>query len=218
MPDAKVLFSEWRKEPLFKQALRHRSAAGPDNERLEFIGDAVLDLLIAQRLYEAFPDSDEGDLTRMRAHLVRGENLAGLAREIRLGPMIQLGANEEANQGRDKASILAGVLEAVIGATYMLSGLKAADALVGKIFDKQLETVPPIGQLRDAKTHLQESLQNGGHKLPVYTSKRVSEKTGAPLFEAQCTVGDKRTSGLGGSIKKASQDAAEKMLALLEGA
>ena len=216
MVEAKVLFSKWLDEPLFQRALCHRSIDGPDNERLEFIGDAVLGMLVARRLYDMFPDASEGDLSRMRARLVRGETLAELARATGLDEMITLGAGEEANRGRDKDSILSGAFEAALGAVYRLSGVEATDDVIVKVFGDRIEEASADEQMRDAKTRLQESLQTDGGRPPTYTPRRVSGRREEPLFEVRCRVADLETVGEGPSVKKASRAAAKKMLDLLD--
>ena len=208
--DAKQIFSEWLKHDLFQQALRHRSAGMPHNERLEFVGDAVLDLVMARRLYDAFPDLPEGDLTLMRSRLVCDRRLAEVAREIGLGHLLILGRSEESD-GRDKVSILAGALEAVVGAVYVLAGLEAADKTTAKIFADRIEG--GLGDLRDAKTRLQEHLHAAGLAPPDYQTEQLGKKD--PVFSVRCRVGEHCTEGEAGSKKVAGQLAAERMLSLL---
>ena len=210
--EAKDIFATWQKHKLFKQALRHRSAGPPHNERLEFIGDAVIGLLIARRLYDIFPAATEGHLTRMRSHLVNGRTLARLAREIGLDERLVLGRSEETSSGRTKTSILAGALEAVVGAVYLLTDLETVNKAVMAIFGDNIESVNKK-QLRDSKTRLQERLQAMGQGLPDYQTTKL--QGAQSRYEVRCCVGKKVTKGQAGSIKEAGQIAAEQMITRL---
>ena len=198
-------------EELLERALTHRSAAGPNNERLEFLGDSVLGLLVAADLFRRFPDSDEGSLTRCRARLVRQETLATVARKIGLGDLVILGEGAARSGGADRNSILADVMEAVIGAVYVDGGLGSAEAVVESLFREELESIDPELLLKDPKTERQELLQKLGRPLPRYL---VTETRGAPHereFVVECVLDDPADSflGKGGSRQKAEQNAAE---------
>jgi ribonuclease-3 len=198
-------------EELLNRALTHRSAAGPNNERLEFLGDSVLGLLVAADLFRRFPDSNEGSLTRCRARVVRQETLAAVARKSGLGGLVILGGSAARSGGADRNSILADVMEAVIGAVYVDGGLGNAEAVVEKLFREELEFIDPELLLKDPKTELQELLQKLGRPLPVYL---VAETRGTPHqreFVVECVLNDGSDSflGKGGSHQKAEQNAAE---------
>ena len=207
----KIIGYRFESEELLDRALTHRSAAGPNNERLEFLGDSVLGLLVAADLFRRFPHSDEGSLTRCRARLVRQETLATVARKIDLGGVIILGEGAARSGGADRSSILADVMEAVIGAVYVDGGLGSAEAVVESLFREELESIDPELLLKDPKTELQELLQKLGRPLPRYL---VTETRGTPhqrVFVVECVLDDGSHSflGKGGSHQKAEQNAAE---------
>src|SRR5580693_4188277 len=168
---------EPRDPSLFVAALTHRSAPGRNNERLEFLGDAVLNLAIARHLYLAFPDASEGDLSRLRARVVSAEPLAEVAAQIGLGDVLQLGSGELKTGGFRRKSILADALEALCGAIYLDGGLQSARQCVSKLFGARIAALPAPATLKDAKTRLQEHLQAQGLGLPAYVVERVD---GAP--------------------------------------
>ena len=155
-------------QSLFVQALTHRSAGAGNNERLEFLGDAVLSVIIAQWLFERFPSASEGELTRLRSSLVKGSTLARIARELDLGACLQLGGGELKSGGHRRESILSDALEAIIGAIYVESGLDACRERVLDWFGDRLGAIVLGSDEKDAKTRLQEYLQSRGHPLPVY--------------------------------------------------
>ncbi|MDX1434433.1 MAG: ribonuclease III, partial [Gammaproteobacteria bacterium] len=160
---------EFRSPELLDQALTHRSVGARNNERFEFLGDAILNFLIAEFLFSANPDAHEGRLTRLRAHLVRRETLAAVARDVELGEALRLGPGELKSGGRTRDSILADAFEAVLGALYLDAGLDACRAAVGELFAERLHQAPRSVRLKDAKTRLQEALQSKGLALPVYS-------------------------------------------------
>ncbi|NND61465.1 MAG: ribonuclease III, partial [Gammaproteobacteria bacterium] len=184
------------------------------NERLEFLGDAVLDLVISERLYELRPDANEGDLSRLRASLVRRESLAAIATELQLGDYIRLGPGEQRSGGHRRQSTMADVLEAVIGAVYIDAGFGAASALIGGLFADRLQSLPDAESLRDPKTRLQEQLQARGRGLPQYTLEKRSGEDHAQRFEVSCQVTEPAilTRGEGGSRRRAEQRAAKAAL------
>jgi len=204
---------------LLDQALSHRSCGARNNERLEFLGDAVLDFLIAEFLYRGEPDAHEGRLTRLRAHLVRRETLASIARGLNLGEVLRLGPGELKSGGRDRDSILADALEGVIGAIYLDSGLARCGEVLEALYDERLNRAAQEMGLKDAKTRLQEALQGQGRALPDY---RVVQLDGAPhdqSFTVECQVDGVSSPirGFGASRRKAEQDAASKALVALDG-
>ncbi len=199
-------------------ALTHRSYGSPNNERLEFLGDAVLSLVIAETLYARFPREDEGALSRLRANLVNGEVLARRARDLELGDELLLGPGEMKSGGFRRDSILAGALEALIGAAYLESGLEAARTLVQTVLNEEIEGVSPDQAAKDPKTRLQEYLQARRLPLPEYRVLSVEGQDHAQLFRIECRVTGLHAalSGEGNSRRRAEQDAAGKALSLLQ--
>ncbi|HUA87829.1 MAG TPA: ribonuclease III [Steroidobacteraceae bacterium] len=206
-----------RDPALFRAALTHRSASGANNERLEFLGDAVLNLLVAQALYAAFPGADEGDLSRLRSRLVSREPLAEIAAALNVGDALQLGSGELKSGGFRRQSILADALEALIGAVYLDGGLAAAGELTGRLFGPRIAQLPPPEALKDAKTRLQEHLQSRGLALPRYAVLAVEGEDHAQNFTVSCEVAalKARTEGAGSSRRRAEQEAAQRMLEAL---
>lgn len=203
---------------LLDRALTHRSAGGRHNERLEFLGDALLGMVVAEALFQTLPDADEGYLSRLRAHLVRRETLAELAREVSLGERLQLGSGELKSGGHRRASILANGIEAILGAVYLDGGYEAARTLTLRLLGKRLAALPTHDQLKDPKTRLQEYLQGRGQELPDYEIESVTGLDHKQRFTAACVLQKQalRTVGEGGSRRKAEQLAAAAMIALLE--
>ncbi|MFM7397298.1 MAG: ribonuclease III [Gammaproteobacteria bacterium] len=204
---------------LFTAALTHRSAAGRNNERLEFLGDAVLNMLVAELLYSRFPEADEGDLSRLRASLVSAEPLAGLAHRLGLGEELKLGSGELKTGGFRRQSILADAFEATIGAVYLDRGFDAARELVNRLWMPLVEALPQASALKDPKTRLQEWLQSRGLGLPVYVVESVEGEPHAQHFTVRCEVAalEAATSGEGSSRRKAEQEAAQRVLEKIEG-
>jgi ribonuclease III len=203
---------------LFRAALTHRSAAGPNNERLEFLGDAVLNLVIAHLLYDAFPHAAEGDLSRLRARLVSREPLAEVAANLGLGAMLQLGSGELKSGGFRRQSILADALEALCGAIFLDGGHAAVEPVITRLFAQPLATLPEPEALKDAKTRLQEYLQSRSLTLPRYSVLAVAGEDHAQTFTVSCEVSDLqlRVEGGGSSRRRAEQQAAGRMLAAIE--
>jgi len=199
---------------LLERALTHRSFAYengglPTNERLEFLGDSVLGLIVTDTLFRGHPDLPEGQLAKLRAAVVNMRALAGVARQLDLGAYIRLGRGEEGTGGRDKASILADTLEAVIGAVYLDQGLKAADALVHRLFDALITRSASLGAGLDWKTSLQELTATEELCVPVYHVE-VSGPDHQKSFRAMVSVGGGEYGrGEGRSKKEAEQQAAE---------
>jgi ribonuclease-3 len=206
-----------RDRALFVIALTHRSAEGPNNERLEFLGDSVLNLLLSERLYREFPTATEGDLSRLRARLVSEEPLAEIAQEMQLGELLLLGSGELKTGGFRRQSILADAFEALCGALYLDGGSEAVRAIIGPKFETRIINLPEPATLKDAKTRLQEHLQANGRPLPLYTVKRTSGEPHAQTFLVSCVVAhaELETEGEGPSRRRAEQVAAQAALRAL---
>lgn len=202
---------------LLAQALTHRSAGAPHNERLEFLGDAVLGMIVAEALYARWPKADEGSLTRARAELVRESSLAELARRLRVGERLTLGPGEMKSGGHRRDSILSDALEAIIGAIYLDAGFEACRRAVLPWFEAAVDAVPASKVGKDAKTRLQEWLQARQKPLPQYELKSEEGEEHARTFVVRCVVADPPASaeGEGGSRRAAEQAAAGALLALL---
>jgi len=206
---------EPRDPALLAAALTHRSTPGAEhNERLEFLGDAVLNLLVAEHLYRRFPDATEGDLSRARARVVSAEPLAEVAAQLQLGDVLKMGSGELRTGGFRRKSILADALEALLGAVYLDGGMTAAQALIDRLFEPRVAALPPLDTLKDAKTRLQEYLQSRGLPLPRYSLQRVEGEPHARVFWIDCDVGSLglRAQGSGASRRRAEQEAAAKVL------
>jgi ribonuclease-3 len=198
-------------------ALTHRSATGSNNERLEFLGDSVLNCVVAHMLYDAHREADEGALSRQRASLVSGETLAQISAELGVGEYLRLGSGELKSGGFRRASILANALEAILGAIFLDSGFDAAAAVVRRLMGPRLSDLPAVSALKDPKTRLQEALQARGLGLPVYTLDRVEGEAHAQTFAVSCVVASLGLSATadGGSRRRAEQLAADRVLASL---
>ncbi len=203
---------------LLDKALTHRSAGRYNYERLEFLGDAALGLVVAAELFERFPDYREGELSRLRASLVRKTTLAELARELELGEHVRLGSGELKSGGYRRDSILADVLEAILGAVYLDGGFEAARTLVLRLYAERFETLPTAAELKDPKTRLQEFLQARQLELPEYNVIAVHGEPHAQTFDVECHIPalGQRVRASGRSRRKAEQQAAAAMLARLE--
>lgn len=202
---------------LFEAALTHRSAGARNNERLEFLGDAVLNLLVAEQLYLRFPAATEGDLSRLRSRVVSADPLAEVALSLQMGEELCLGSGELKTGGFRRQSILADALEAVIGAAYLDRGLDAARTIVNRLFESRLDDLPGLDELKDPKTRLQELLQARGLPLPSYFVESVEGEAHAQHFRVRCDVpalGLERC-GEGASRRRAEQQAAERVLGAL---
>ena len=211
---ARHLGHGFRDEHLLRQALTHRSAGTINNERLEFLGDALLGFVIAEALWQGFPDADEGRLSRMRASLVKKESLAGFARGCRLGDYLQLGAGELRTGGHARDSILADGLEAVFASVYLDAGFDAARDVILRLFEGALDESDLDRVTKDPKSRLQEYLQSRQRPLPVYTVTEIAGSQHAQSFVVRCALedADRVAHGRGTSRRRAEQDAAETML------
>lgn len=194
------------------RALTHRSVSSKNNERLEYLGDSLLGFFVANWLYKNFPSYPEGDLTRMRAHLVRKDTLAEIAREYNFSDHLVLGAGELKSGGLRRSSILADALEALIGAVFITKGYESACEFIEKLYVNRFANIPTIDQLKDAKTRLQELLQSNNQSLPEYNIVEKHGKSGSETFSVQCVVENCQESfiGVGTSRRKAEQSAAER--------
>ena len=206
------------------EALRHRSfvnenphIAGSDNERLEFLGDAVLNLVVSDVLMKRYPEMSEGDLSRTRAYLVNETHLAQVARRLGLGPFIELGRGEMQTGGQDKPSILSDTLEAVLAAIYLDGGYQAALDVIANRLDFQFEAAGKPAEMTDYKSRLQEHAQNREKTVPVY---RVVEESGPDhdkTFVVELSLKQLKTRGTGRNKKAAEQQAAREALRRLSG-
>jgi ribonuclease-3 len=205
-------------EELLERALRHRSFGADHNERLEFLGDAVLSLAISSLLFERFAGSDEGDLTRIRAHLVREDSLHKVALSLGMPDVLRLSEGEARGGGAQRVSILADALEAVIGAAFLDGGFDAARTLVQRMFGEIIATTEIGNWSKDAKTELQEWLQARRLPVPTYRISGTRGQAHAQTFEVECSVPALSLvySGEGRSRRLAEQEAAGRMLDALK--
>lgn len=210
----KALGYRFSQPDLLRQALTHRSHSSPHNERLEFLGDSVLNCVIAALLYQRFAALREGELSRLRASLVRQEALAEIAAGFGLGDDLRLGEGELKSGGFRRPSILADALEAVFGAIYLDGGFAAAQEAIARLYHQRVEQIDPRAEGKDAKTALQEWLQ--GRRLPVphYTLLATHGEAHAQQFEVVCSIPavDLEVTGRGGSRRAAEQEAARTAL------
>jgi ribonuclease-3 len=199
---------------LLALALTHRSAGGHNNERLEFLGDALINVCVAEALYRRHPGLEEGDLSRLRASLVNQETLAEVARELDLGSHLTLGPGELKSGGFRRASILADALEGLVGAVFLDAGFDAAREVTLHLLESRLATPPPTESLKDAKTRLQEALQARELPLPAYAVESVRGEPHKQTFRVSCSIAalQVRTEGEAGSRRAAEQEAARRAL------
>jgi ribonuclease III len=202
---------------LCEVAVTHRSAGADHNERLEFLGDSILNCAVARLLFDAHPLADEGDLSRLRASLVSGDTLAQIAADLGLGEFLRLGPGELKSGGFRRASILADALEAILGAIFLDAGFAAAAAAVARIIGPKMSDLPAADALKDPKTRLQEILQARGLALPTYTLTAVGGDPHAQTFTVTCEVPvlGVAAGGEGASRRRAEQLAAAKIIELL---
>jgi len=206
---------EFRTPRLLQLALTHRSFSGEHNERLEFLGDSVLNLAVAGLLYERLADLPEGDLSRVRANLVKQDTLHRLAMDLGLPSLLRLGEGEARSGGHKRPSILADALEALIGAVYLDGGFDAAAALVRRLF-KDVDITPRMSAIgKDPKTELQEWLQGRKMNLPIYRVVATSGAAHQQTFDVECEVAElgRVERGIGASRRAGEQAAASAMLA-----
>lgn len=223
-PLEKSLAYRFKNPHLLEEALRHRSfvnehpqTEGRDNERFEFLGDAVLNLVVSHVLMQTFPDMTEGDLSRTRAHLVNETYLAQVARALQLGPCIQLGRGEALTGGHDKPSLLSDALEAVLAAIYLDGGFQAVFDVIGNRLDFPFETVGTPAEITDYKSRLQEYAQNRGESVPLYRVVNESGPDHDKTFTVEMTLTELKTIGTGRNKRAAEQLAAREALKHLTG-
>ena len=211
------LIYRFRDAELRTRALSHRSVGAANNERLEFLGDGLVNLLVAEMLFEQYPKADEGELTRRRAHLVSEPALAAVARELELGDALLLGPGELKSGGYRRDSILADALEALIAAIYLDGGWEACRTAVRDLFTERVANAGAATE-KDPKTRLQELLQARGQPLPVYALVAATGADHAKTFEVECEIAtlQMRALGQGGSRRAAEQAAASAALEQLE--
>ncbi len=204
-------------ESLIQLALTHRSKGNTNNERLEFLGDSIVNFTIAEALYRKFPQAKEGKLSRLRADMVRGTTLAEIARDFDLGEFLLLGSGELKSGGYNRESILADVVEAIIGAIYMDTGMDAVQERILSWYKSRLDNLSEDAVVKDAKTRLQEHLQKSQHRLPKYDVVEISGQAHDQKFKVSCRVEKlpEVTMGIGSSRRFAEQSAAEKALKAL---
>ncbi len=204
-------------EALLERALTHRSASKDNNERLEYLGDALLSFVVAARLFDQYRTAPEGDLSRLRSALVKGETLTEIARELGVEDHLIVGAAELRSGGTGRSSVLANALEAVLGAIFLDAGLDQAQRCVHRLLDERLEALPDAASLKDPKSRLQEWLQSRGFDLPRYVVESDSGPPHARRFVVACRVDERglEVSGQGSNRRGAEQEAADRMLASL---
>lgn len=211
---ARKLGHVFSNETLLKTALTHRSFGTPNNERLEFLGDGILDCVIAAALFHRFPNLPEGDLSRLRANMVRQEALHRLALDLKIGDVLRLGEGELKSGGAQRPSILADALEALFGAIYLDAGFVAVQVVIEKLYAPLLDELKPGQFQKDAKTRLQEWLQGRKKPLPRYCLLETTGAAHVQRFEVACEIESPalRTIGHGSSRRIAEQVAAEQAL------
>jgi ribonuclease-3 len=208
---------EFKNEDLLRQALTHRSAPGSNNERLEFLGDSVLQLVMSELVFEKRPDATEGRLSRTRSSLVRDVALSEIAADIGIGEHLLLGAGERKTGGHRRASILADAVEAIFGAVYLDAGFDAARAVIMRAYGERAINLPERAERRDPKSRLQEYLQARQLALPEYRMEQVTGKAHQQSFQVCCVIQapDGKTLGTGTTRRQAEQEAAAAMLELI---
>ncbi|HEY3488377.1 MAG TPA: ribonuclease III [Gammaproteobacteria bacterium] len=214
----RILEYPFHDEELLRQALTHRSVrSGNNNERLEFLGDSILNFVIAAKVYEQYAAAPEGDLSRIRASLVNKDTLAELGHKLQLGDFLELGAGELKSGGYRRQSILADAMEAIFGAVYLDSNITRCIEFILKHYAELLADPVDVKNLKDPKTELQEYLQSHKRSLPVYELLEATGKPHTQTFKVQCIIDGmaETTVGIEKSRRKAEQEAAKAMLALL---
>jgi ribonuclease III len=208
-------FSDLR---LLERALTHRSRSATNYERLEFLGDSVLNFVVSGELYSRFPDLTEGELTRLRASLVKKDTLATVARDLYLGDALVLGSGEMKSGGFDRDSILADALEAVIGAVYLDGGIDAVRPVVLRLLGVQFDRLDPRVVPKDPKTKLQEYLQKQSLPLPIYNVLEIAGDPHNQMFVVECQVPELEliVQGEGSTRRAAEQQAAHRALQQLK--
>ncbi len=216
----KTVGYDFKNRGLAETALTHRSAGSLNNERLEFLGDAILGFVIADFLYNQYPEADEGELSRLRAALVKGDSLARIAKGLDLGSYLNLGPGELRSGGHSRGSILADAVEALLAAIYLDGGYMEARRVVLSLFENRLQSLTKKSHQKDPKTRLQELLQSQKVPLPTYSVISISGEQHDQCFKVSCCVEtlDLRSEGTGSSRRKAEQDAASQLLRQIDNA
>ncbi|HSH72447.1 MAG TPA: ribonuclease III [Methylophilaceae bacterium] len=207
----RLIGHNFKNESLLTQALTHRSHSGANNERLEFLGDGVLNFIIANQLYKRFPKLAEGDLSRLRAHLVKEPTLSEIAQSLNIGDSLRLGEGELKSAGWRRPSVLADAMEAIVGAVFLDAGFDAAEAVVVRLFSGLLEQIDPKVIGKDPKSLLQEYLQGRKIDVPDYLVLVIEGEAHCQTFRVQCNIPKLKitTQGEGSSRRAAEQQAAE---------
>lgn len=213
----KSLGYQFTSDKILREALTHRSASYNNNERLEFLGDSILNFVIADELFKLYPNVTEGDLSRLRAELVKKEGLAKVARDLALSDYVILGGGELKSGGYRRDSILADTVEAIFGATYLDAGFEICRAMILRLYATQLGTLPDLSELKDAKTRLQEILQARKFTLPEYEVTEITGKSHQQMFTVVCRIDELtiETRGVASSRRKAEQLAATQAITLV---
>lgn len=207
----------FKNKDLLELALTHRSVSSKNYERLEFLGDSILGFVISKELFQRFSKAQEGQLSRLRASLVKGETLANIARELEIGGCLQLGGGELKSGGFRRSSILADAFEALIGAIYLDSDIVTAEEFILRFFKERLDACDPSKALKDPKTQLQEILQAESSSLPVYNVLNTAGEAHNQTFEVECYIEERgiKQVATGTSRRKAEQAAAKKILDII---
>lgn len=201
---------------LLKMALTHRSSSEENNERFEFLGDSIVNFVMAEALFHQFPQADEGDLSRWRATLINRETLGTIGKQFELGRYLHLGLGELKSGGHDRLSIVSCAMEAIIGAIYLDSGFDVARECILRWYQPLLTSLTSASSHKDPKTQLQEYLQSQHLPLPVYEVESVEGEAHQQLFVVSCTTQGKKIFGKGTSRRRAEQEAAENMLGVIK--
>ena len=213
-----VLNYNFKDPGLLIEALTHRSAGAKNYERLEFLGDSIVNFVIADKLFSMYPQYPEGDLSRLRASLVNKDGLAMIARDLNLGEYLILGSGELKSGGFRRDSILSDTVEAILGAVYVDGGFELSRSLVLRLYKDQLANMPDPATLKDPKTQLQELLQARKFSLPVYDVSEISGKAHNQIFSVTCSIDELniKSSGRAASRRKAEQLAAIEAISKVE--
>ncbi len=209
---------QFKQPKILKTALTHRSFSDENNERLEFLGDSIVNFIIAEVLYHRFPQAQEGALSRWRATLINRDTLGDLGRGFDLGRYLFLGPGELKSGGSERQSILSCAMEAIIGAVYLDNGFEAARECILRWYDSLINSLTKASSHKDPKTTLQEYLQSQHMSLPIYEVQSVEGESHQQIFIVSCSVENitEKTLGKGTSRRRAEQDAAEAMLGILK--
>lgn len=205
---------QFNDQSLIHSALSHRSVGAKNNERLEFLGDAVLECIISLELYKRFPEASEGNLTKLRAYMVKGETLAGIAKELQVGDFLNLGPGELSSGGFRRESILADALEAIIAAIYLDGGIEKASSFVHGAFNELFTDPDLFSKIKDPKTYLQELLQSKKIALPIYSLEETTGEQHQQTFYVTCKLKalNIEAKGKGDTRRRAEQNAAKAAL------